>query len=65
MFVETTDDGAAYASIRDDGRGFDPSIVGDRHGVADSIVARMHDVGGRAEIRSAPGAGTEVQLWTS
>jgi signal transduction histidine kinase len=65
VFVETTDDGSAYASIRDDGRGFDPSIVGDRHGVADSIVARMHDVGGRSEIRSRPGAGTEVQLWTS
>lgn len=65
VFVETTDDGAVYASIRDDGCGFDPAGVRDRHGVADSIVARMRDVGGRAEIRSAQDGGTEVQLWTS
>jgi signal transduction histidine kinase len=65
VFVETVDGGAVYASVRDDGRGFDPTIVSDRHGVSDSIIGRMHDVAGRAEIRSSPGGGTEVQLWTS
>jgi signal transduction histidine kinase len=65
VFVETTERGAVFASVRDDGRGFDPTATSDRRGVSDSIIARMRDVGGRAEIRSAPGAGTEVQLWTS
>jgi signal transduction histidine kinase len=63
VFVETTEQGAVYASIRDDGCGFDPTVVGDRHGVTGSIVARMSDVGGRSEIRSTPQTGTEVQLW--
>jgi signal transduction histidine kinase len=33
-----------------------------RHGVRGSIVGRMRRHGGRAEIRSAPGDGTEVRL---
>ncbi len=49
--------------VRDTGVGFDPaSISQDRHGVADSIVARMQRVGGKALIHSAPGSGTEVEL---
>ena len=35
------------------------------HGVDDSIVGRIHDVGGRSEIVSAPGTGTEVRLWST
>lgn len=49
--------------VRDRGKGFDPDTVGDhRHGVRGSIVGRMKRHGGRAEIRSAPGEGTEVRL---
>jgi signal transduction histidine kinase len=49
--------------VRDRGRGFDPSTVDtDRHGVSGSIVERMDRYGGEAEIRTAPGAGTEVRL---
>ena len=49
--------------IRDRGRGFDPSLVAaDRHGVRDSIVARMQRHGGAALVTSEPGAGTEVRL---
>ena len=33
-----------------------------RAGVRDSIVGRMARHGGRAEVRSAPGVGTEVEL---
>ena len=49
--------------VRDRGAGFDPHSVQDhRHGVRGSIVGRMQRHGGRAEIRSAPGDGTEVRL---
>jgi signal transduction histidine kinase len=50
--------------VRDRGVGFDPSTVEDRrHGVRGSIIGRMRRHGGRAEIRSAPGDGTEVRLF--
>ena len=50
--------------VRDRGAGFDPSTVrDDRHGVQGSIVGRMHRHGGRADIRSTVGEGTEVRLY--
>jgi signal transduction histidine kinase len=49
--------------VRDRGVGFDLSAVDDdRHGVRGSIMLRMQRHGGRAEIRSTPGDGTEVRL---
>lgn len=49
--------------VRDRGAGFDlESIEEQRHGVRGSIIGRMRRHGGRAEIRSEPGAGTEVRL---
>lgn len=49
--------------VRDRGTGFDLSSVdGDRHGVRGSIIGRMRRHGGSAEIRTAPGEGTEVEL---
>ncbi len=49
--------------VRDRGAGFEPAAVGaGRRGIADSIVGRMERHGGKAEIRSAPGHGTEVEL---
>ena len=49
--------------VRDGGTGFDPDAVPkDRRGIADSIVQRMERHGGSVEIRSHPGAGTEVHL---
>lgn len=50
--------------VRDRGTGFDvDDIADDRHGVRGSIVDRMVRHGGRAEIRSTVGEGTEVRLW--
>jgi signal transduction histidine kinase len=50
--------------VRDRGAGFDPEAISDhRHGVRGSIVGRMRRHGGRAEILSAPGEGTEVRLF--
>jgi signal transduction histidine kinase len=49
--------------VRDRGAGFDPQAIDDhRHGVRGSIIGRMQRHGGKAEIRSAPGEGTEVRL---
>ncbi len=49
--------------VRDRGNGFDPDAVArDRHGIAESIQARMLRNGGRAELRTAVGSGTEVEL---
>jgi signal transduction histidine kinase len=49
--------------VRDRGTGFDLDAVEEsRHGVRGSIIGRMKRHGGRAEIRSAPGDGTEVRL---
>lgn len=49
--------------VRDRGQGFEPDAVpADRHGLAESIRGRMERNGGRVRLRTAPGAGTEVQL---
>jgi signal transduction histidine kinase len=64
VFAETDDDGEVFASVRDDGVGFDPSTVSRGQGLNGSITARMSGVGGRSELASTPGAGTEVRIWT-
>lgn len=49
--------------VRDRGVGFDPGDVAeDRMGVRQSIMDRMARHGGTADVRSAPGEGTEVRL---
>ncbi len=64
VFVETDDDGQVFASVRDDGVGFDPDATARGNGLTASIEDRMRDAGGRSEITSASGQGTEVRLWT-
>lgn len=64
VFVEPDDRGGVFCSIKDDGAGFDPDAAAGGVGIPRSIMERMHQVGGRAEIRSRPGDGTEVCLWT-
>ena len=49
--------------VRDRGIGFDRSrVAADRHGLAESVEARMQRAGGAATIVSTPGEGTEVEL---
>ena len=55
--------GSIDVFVRDRGQGFDPdAVAADRQGLRSSIVDRMQRHGGRAEVRSAPGEGTEVRL---
>ena len=57
------DAGAVVVEIVDDGPGFDPATVpAHRYGLRESVRARLAEVGGRAEVTSAPGAGTRIRL---
>ena len=52
--------------VSDDGRGFDPSTLGERlaegHiGLASQRV-RIETIGGRLNVVSAPGSGTRVEI---
>lgn len=62
VYAETTAT-AVDVFVRDRGAGFDlAAVADDRHGVRHSIVDRMTRHGGSADVRSAPGEGTEVRL---
>ena len=63
VFLEPDDDGRIFCSVKDDGGGFDESTTIPGIGISRSIVQRVQDAGGRAEVRSQPGRGTEVCLW--
>ena len=50
-------------SVKDNGTGFDGSLVSDRRlGIKVSIIGRMEAAGGSAAIHSTPRTGTEVRL---
>ncbi len=62
VFAEVGADGVDVF-VRDTGRGFEPDRVpGDRRGLADSIVGRVERAGGRVEVMSRPGSGTEIEM---
>jgi signal transduction histidine kinase len=63
VYAEVEDDRVSVF-VRDRGKGFDLEVATgeDHHGIADSIKGRMSRHGGRAEIRSTLGEGTEVEL---
>ncbi|WP_137725444.1 ATP-binding protein [Prescottella subtropica] len=62
LYAETERDRVSIF-VRDRGVGFDQDAVPeDRQGVAKSIRARIERRGGRVEIRSTPGKGTEVRI---
>jgi signal transduction histidine kinase len=62
VYAEIDEAGIALF-VRDRGAGFDPEAVPeDRRGVRESIVGRIERAGGRADIRSSPGGGTEVAI---
>ena len=59
----TATDAGLTIEVSDDGRGFRVNRVPrNRLGISNSILARMKNVGGSAEVISAPGRGTQVVL---
>jgi signal transduction histidine kinase len=62
LYAEVTEQ-TVQVFVRDRGVGFDATAIpDDRRGVKHSILERMRQHGGHAEIRSEPGKGTEVEL---
>jgi signal transduction histidine kinase len=62
LYAEIEDD-RVKAFVDDRGDGFDPERVpSDRRGLRESIIGRIERHGGRADVRSEPGHGTEVEL---
>ena len=54
-------DGEVVIHVRDRGKGYDPDGKGDRN-PEKAIMARLESVGGKVQIDSAPGEGTEVTI---
>ncbi len=63
VYAEPDWDEGFSVSIKDNGIGFDPETVDKRIGLKESITGRVEAIGGRVEISSKPGRGTEVRLW--
>lgn len=62
VYAEPGEDHTFFVSIKDRGTGFDPATAIRGQGLKRSIEGRLAEVGGRAEISSQPGRGTEVKL---
>lgn len=56
-----TDD-VALLSVKDDGRGFDPTTAKPGHYGLNNMRERANKVGGSVDIEAAPGAGVEVRF---
>ncbi|HTJ76792.1 MAG TPA: ATP-binding protein [Acidimicrobiales bacterium] len=63
VYVEPDEAGGVFCSVKDDGAGFDPAATDEGIGLSRSIRGRVGEVGGRVDVVSAPGQGTEVLLW--
>ena len=58
----TTSGPSAELRVRDDGEGFEPA-VGESHGLGlQGMAERARLVGGELDVRSSPGAGTEITM---
>ena len=63
LTLEALQNGGLRFTVSDDGAGFRTDRVSkNRIGISTSIKARVDSVGGRAEINSGPGKGTQVVL---
>ena len=62
VFVEPTDDGGIFCSVKDDGAGFDPATISEGVGLSRSIRGRIEEIGGHVEIDGRPGRGAEVRI---
>ncbi|MGH9169803.1 MAG: sensor histidine kinase [Acidimicrobiales bacterium] len=63
VFVEPADQHGVFCSVKDDGLGMDVAAAPERLGISRSIRGRIEAEGGRVELASSPGRGTEVRIW--
>ena len=61
LYAEVRPEGVQI-NVRDRGGGFDPEKIG-TGGMAHSIVGRVVEAGGTADIKTTPGGGTDVSLF--
>ena len=56
-------DGSVTVEVRDDGRGFDPSGVAERHGMGLTLMReRVTELGGEFQVDAAPGRGAAIMV---
>ena len=60
---DVSDRDRVFVSVHDNGSGFKVDGIAEGIGLSRSIKGRMEEAGGRVEIASRPGKGTEVKLW--
>jgi signal transduction histidine kinase len=63
VYVEPGERGEVFCSVKDNGTGFDPSVVREGLGLRGSVRGRVEGEGGRVEIDGAPDRGAEVRMW--
>ncbi len=62
-WIALEEDGVgSIARIKDDGQGFDPAEPRTRWGLV-GMRERVNLIGGRVDIQSAPGGGTQIEIW--
>jgi signal transduction histidine kinase len=56
-------DGSVTVEVRDDGRGFDPGGVADRHGMGLTLMReRVTELGGEFQVDATPGEGAAIMV---
>ncbi len=63
VYAEPIDEDTIFVSVKDDGTGFDTSLVEEGQGLTSSIRGRLGDLGGRVEIDGRPGRGAEIRMY--
>jgi signal transduction histidine kinase len=59
----TQGEGNVTVAIRDQGKGFDPANIGERHGLGLELMReRVTELGGTVDVTSAPADGTTVRV---
>ena len=64
IFLSTSEDGFTIV-LHDNGKGFDPATVTPRPGRGNGLknmAQRLDKIGGRCDVSSAPGGGTEIKF---
>jgi len=56
--------GSVTVEVHDDGRGFDPGAVAERHGMGLTLMReRVTELGGDFQLDAAPGGGATIKVW--